>query len=160
MRVIFFIVRCPAPVVNGREENCCVFGKKTGGAGKPPRPAGKARRLRSPLAHTSAHKLPRRCRQFLVKLFLKSLRAGAAEAPRSPQRAKAPYTAFSFRQAFSFGPFVSKEKASYKWHNRYGYRRRGRSSVPSSVCFAHDSGLSGTHSPSVAFGASSLPEGA
>ena len=160
MRVIFFIVRCPAPVVNGREENCCIFGKKTGGAGKPPRAAGKARRLRSPLAHTSAHTLTRKCRQFLVELFLKSSRAGAAEAPRSPQRAKAPCTAFSFRKAFSFGPFASKEKASNNQHNPHGYRRRERSSVPASVGFVHDSGLSGTHSLSVAFGASSLPEGA
>ena len=63
----------------------------------------------------------------MVKLFLKSLRAGAAEAPRSPQRAKAPYTAFSFRKAFSFGPFASKEKALNEALNPHGYRQRKQS---------------------------------
>jgi len=30
-------------------------------------------------------------------------------------------TAFSFRQAFSFAPAASKEKASNKWIERHGY---------------------------------------
>ena len=42
--------------------------------------AGKPPLARSPLDHTSAHKLPRRCRQFLVKLFCGEAPAGKIAA--------------------------------------------------------------------------------
>jgi len=61
---------------------------------------------------TSRHPLARGTSSIKFSpAFFKRRRAGAAEAPRAPQCAKSLISAFSFRQAFSFAPAASKEKA-------------------------------------------------
>ena len=65
--------------------------------------------------------------KFLLKLFLKSLRFPKA-APWSLSAESEITTGFSFCKAFSFGPFVSKEKALLA-ENLLKTDRRGRRSL-------------------------------
>ena len=61
-----------------------------------------------------------------MKVFARLFQKAAQSRARSPcrlRRGEILLSAFSFCQAFSFGPLVSKEKAENDLDERYGYGR-------------------------------------